>query len=222
MAAAPRAVAHVAQPMASQTMPGARLVARPGMPITRPGVNRTTRRPIGASRRMVADGRGLRPGCRNVPGLGFDAVHLAAVCGPGAFGAGRNGIQSPFFFPFFEGGFYIPGSTDVADQGAAGDPQQTEDTEADSSDRPRRTRVYASSQTQGNEAAGAASSHSEEFVFVRRDGTVFFAVAYAWESGTLRYVTSEGLRRSVARDALDMDATQQFNEQRGMNFRLPA
>jgi hypothetical protein len=54
---------------------------------------------------------------------------------------------------------------------------------------------------------------------VRRDGTVFFAVAYAWENGTLRYVTSEGLRRSVAHETLDLSATQQFNEQRGLNFR---
>jgi hypothetical protein len=57
---------------------------------------------------------------------------------------------------------------------------------------------------------------------VRRDGTVFFAVGYAWENGTLHYVTREGLRRNVARDSLDLNATQQFNEQRGLNFRLPA
>ena len=63
---------------------------------------------------------------------------------------------------------------------------------------------------------------TSEYIFVRRDGTVFFAVAYAWEKGTLRYVTSEGLRRSVAGDSLDLNATQQFNEQRGLNFRLPA
>jgi hypothetical protein len=63
---------------------------------------------------------------------------------------------------------------------------------------------------------------TEEFVFVRRDGTLFFAVAYAWENGTLRYVTSEGLRHTVTRETLDLNATQQFNEQRGLNFRLPA
>ena len=61
-----------------------------------------------------------------------------------------------------------------------------------------------------------------EYVFVRRDGTLLFGVAYSWDNGTLRYVTREGLRRSVSQDALDMDATQQFNEQRGVNFRTPA
>jgi hypothetical protein len=72
------------------------------------------------------------------------------------------------------------------------------------------------------EEASAAPRPTEEFVFVRRDGTVFFAVAYAWENGVLRCVTSEGLRRSVTRETLDLNATQQFNEQRGLNFRLPA
>jgi hypothetical protein len=63
---------------------------------------------------------------------------------------------------------------------------------------------------------------SEQYVFVRRDGTVFFAVAYSWEEGNLFYVTQDGLRRSVTSDLLDLDATQQFNEQRGLTFKAPA
>lgn len=67
----------------------------------------------------------------------------------------------------------------------------------------------------------ASEREAEQYVFVRRDGTVFFASAYAWENGTLRYITSEGLRRTVTADKLDLDATQQFNEQRGLTFRSP-
>jgi len=220
-AAPPRMVAPVAHSVAAPATTGARPVVRTGMAPTRSGVIRTTRRPVGTPRHFVADGREHKPGCSNVPGLGFDAAHLAAICGPGAFGGGRGGNEVPFFFPFFDGGFYVPSSA-VADQGAAAEPQQTEDVETDVAERPRRTRVYASAQRQENEPASAGPSESQEFVFVRRDGTVFFAVAYSWESGTLRYITSEGLRRSVARDSLDLAATQQFNEQRGVNFRLPA
>jgi uncharacterized protein YkuJ len=51
-----------------------------------------------------------------------------------------------------------------------------------------------------------------------RNGGVVFAVAYSWENGTLRYVTPEGQRKSVAADSLDMDATQSFNESRGLSF----
>jgi len=63
---------------------------------------------------------------------------------------------------------------------------------------------------------------TQQYVFVKRDGTLFFAVGYSWEKETLWYVTKEGLRRSVGRDAIDMNATQQFNEQRGLSFRVPA
>src|SRR5271154_5333682 len=71
-------------------------------------------------------------------------------------------------------------------------------------------------------AAPAAPEDSAQYVFVRRDGGLLFAVADSWENGTLLYVPPEGLRKSVTQDALDMDATQQFNEQRGLNFRVPA
>jgi hypothetical protein len=67
----------------------------------------------------------------------------------------------------------------------------------------------------------ASEREAEQYVFVRRDGTVFFASAYAWENGTLRYITTEGLRHTVTADKLDLNATQQFNEQRGLTFRSP-
>lgn len=70
-------------------------------------------------------------------------------------------------------------------------------------------------------AVATAEPEVEPYVFVRRDGTVFFATAYAWENGTLRYITAEGLRRTLTADELDLDATQQFNEQRGLTFRSP-
>lgn len=220
MAVPPRMAVPVAHPVGAPVMTGMRPVVRTGMAPSRSATIRTTRRPVGTPRHFVADGRLHKPGCSNVPGLGFDAVHLAAVCGPGAFGTGRGGNVVPFFFPFFDGGFYVPSAPAVAEQGA--EPQQAEDTEADVAERPRRARVYASAQHQENEPPSAGPSEPQEFVFVRRDGTLFFAVAYSWESGTLRYISSEGLRRSVARDSLDLIATQQFNEQRGVNFRLPA
>ena len=82
-------------------------------------------------------------------------------------------------------------------------------------------RVRESAPVVSAEPAQAAQRETEQYVFVRRDGTVFFAVAYSWDSGMLRYVTQEGLRRSVAGDALDLGATQQFNEQLGLSFHAP-
>jgi hypothetical protein len=158
-----------------------------------------------------------------VPGLGFDMAHLAATRGPEAVGAGRHRRQQQVLFPFIDGGF-LPSSLPVIVEEAAAPGTGQEDNEArEAAEAPRRARVMQPAPVAPRvEEASAVPRLTEEFVFVRRDGTVFFAVAYAWENGTLRYVTSEGLRRTVTRETLDLDATQQFNEQRGLNFRLPA
>jgi hypothetical protein len=185
-------------------------------------VVRTTRRSAGTRRHVEADDTVFASDFIPVPGLGFDMAHLAATRGPEAVGAGRHRRQVPFFFPFFDGGFFLPSSPVVVEEVAVPEAQQELGAEAEVVEAPRRVRVIQPAPALEVEAAGAGQRETEEFIFVRRDGTVFFAVAYAWENGILRYVTSEGLRRSVARETLDLNATQQFNEQRGLNFRLPA
>jgi hypothetical protein len=177
---------------------------------------------------------------QNVPGLGFDYPHLAAISGNrGRFGGGFYGG-----FPFGYGGGYLYGSPygydspGIADEGQPADTAPSdaqvsvtdENIPADAYDlppMPRRPRAprqandqqAASAQPQ---SAPAPQPDAEQYVFVRRDGGVVFAVAYSWDKGTLRYVTPEGLRRSIGRDALDLNATQQFNEQRGLTFQAPA
>lgn len=151
-----------------------------------------------------------------VPGLGFDFVHFAATH-PNAFKHHRTTVGG--FFPFFSGGFVMPSVPAVVEEEAP-----AEEVEEVADQAPRRVRVVAPPQ-----AAVAPpvlepgpARPTEEYVFVRRDGSLFFAVAYSWENGALRYITSQGLRGTVAREALDLNATQQFNEQRGLNFRTPA
>jgi hypothetical protein len=185
-------------------------------------VLRPATRPIGAARTGSTNRRVLSQDI--VPGLGFDYPHLAAVHpgGVGPLNRGRNRFVGAFIPFFFGGGYYMPlfpdDSEDVAPDaqqeyadagppppyyyGDAGQPQQP---------------IY------GPPPEAAAPEHqADEYVFVRRDGTVFFAVGYTWQNRTLRYVTPEGLRRTVDGSSLDLDATQQFNEQRGVNFHSPA
>jgi predicted secreted protein len=133
-----------------------------------------------------------------------------------------RGLQEPFFFPILDGGFPVPGSPVTAEDGSAAEASQPEATDAEVRETGRRYRAPQPVTGPSAETASSAASDNEEFVFVRRDGTVFFAVAYAWEKGTLRYITSQGLRRTVTQDALDLEATRQFNEQRGLNFHSPA
>jgi hypothetical protein len=158
----------------------------------------------------------------NVPGLGFDFPHLAAVSphqGRGRFGNRQN---TPFGFG---DGFLLSSPGIVVDN-----PQAVEEAQQAAPDDngvggpagidgPRDPQyAYVPRATPAPEPPADAS----EYVFVRRDGGLLFAVAYSWDNGTLRYVTRDGVRKTVTQDSLDMDATQQFNEQRGLSFRVPA
>jgi hypothetical protein len=188
---------------------------------TRVGTAVTRSGQLSASRRRV-----LSRDSASVPGLGFDYSHVAATRPGGVSGRRRNRNgrnDGAVLFPFFGGGgYFLPtGSEVMADYGTEGQAGQEADDEeaAAPAERPARTHSVDRMPALG---PPAPQRDVPEYIFVRRDGTVFFAVAYTWGSGSLRYISSEGLSRSVARDTLDLNATQQFNEQRGMAFRSPA
>ena len=222
-AVGPRVVLQAPHVGAARAMPVTRRTVTSvgvGRPRTAAPVVRSTQRQFSTRRRFDFDNDDFRfrPECNSAPGLGFDAVHLAAICGSTTLGLRTRGLGFPFFFPFFDGGFSIPNSPAAAEEGPAAETPQPETTDAEARERGRRDRVAQPVTTPTAEPASSAPTDNEEFVFVRRDGTVFFAVAYTWDKGTLRYITSEGLRRTVTQDALDLDATRQFNEQRGSSF----
>jgi hypothetical protein len=164
---------------------------------------------------------------QDVPGLGFDYPHLAAISGNRRLHSRGFGFGNSFGFG---GGFLWGPSVVVEEVPVAAESQPTiieEEVADDPADAPRparraRTSRVVSEPQPESSVARAPEPDPEQFVFVRRDGGLVFAVAYSWDNGTLRYVTPEGLRRTMGRDALDLSATQQFNEQRGLNFRLPA
>jgi hypothetical protein len=237
MASAPRAAAvgpRVVMPARSagavRAMPAARTGVRSGTvrPRTTAPTVRSTRTQNGTRRhfdRFEDEDNRFKPGCGSAPGLGFDAVHQAATCGSGTFGTRGFGAAGGFFFPIFDGGFAVAGSSVGAEEGPVAESAPADVTDAELRGRGRhyyRAPEPETAATPVAESANAAAADNEPYVFVKRDGTVFFAVAYSWEKGSLRYITSEGLRRVVTQDALDLDATRQFNEQRGLNFRLPA
>ena len=219
---APRVMAHVSQPVVRHASPAARITARPGTvrPRTMAPSSRIVQRPGGARRIVGRDEIACVPGFLPAPGLGFDEPHVIATRGASTV-CTQGGFQVPFFFPSFGGGFFLPTSPGIAEEAATSD-AQPEEREKEAQDTFQRTRDARPVSQPAVETASGDVREAEQFVFVRRDGTLIFAVAYAWEGGILRYVTSEGLRRSVPRDALDLGATQQFNEQRGLNFRMPA
>ncbi len=167
------------------------------------------------------------PNFRTVPGLGFDFPHLAAVFGPDAVGAGKHerfsGIGS--FVPLFDGGFFLPQQPVVVEEEPGGD--QAEPVQANAEAKAEAT---AEARLEARRRATAEQSRVSQpvpetppYVLVKQDGTLVFVVAYSWESGkVLRYMTSQGLWGTLAREALDLDATEQFNQQRGLSFQPPA
>ncbi len=174
------------------------------------------------------------PDFTGVPGLGFDYAHLAAVHPQGSQQHGfRHRNNNVGFFPFFDSGFLLPYSSgyldgpddnSYADNTAPPPPQQqsSADVAGDTQSLQGHESRYGLQAVAPYDVVVTPPKQSEQYVFVRRDGSVFFAVAYSWEPGNLLYVTQEGYRRTVSRDMLDLAATQQFNEQRGLSFQSPA
>lgn len=216
---APSAAPHY--PAGTRPTSGMRLVrTRSGALAYRPVQPRTSRLPFTPSGRQVLS--------QDVPGLGFDYPHYAATHPQGTHGHGhgrdRNGEFIGAYFPFYGGGYYLPIYPED-EEPAEAPPADVQPVAAEehapgyTSDRPP---AVQSPRDRVPEPQSAAPQVSEDYVFVRRDGTLFFASAFAWENGTLRYITREGLRQTLALDKLDLAATQKFNEQRGLNFTLPA
>ncbi|HKI12756.1 MAG TPA: hypothetical protein VKA02_11620 [Candidatus Acidoferrum sp.] len=153
-----------------------------------------------------------------VPGLGFDYVHYAATHP----NAGRHHFEGGVV-PFVGGGIYVPYPVYMeggapADSVAENSPVDAEQPAPAEEAAARPADVAARSHANSR----APAEPDSEYVFVRRDGTVFFAVAFTFDSANLRYVTQDGLRKSAPLVSLDLAATQQFNEQRGLSPRLPS
>jgi len=222
-ASAPHVAAHASQTAGSHVSSGSHSVVGGRFVRTRSGAVMFVRSTPHAAApvQRVASGRALLSQ-DIVPGLGFDYAHVAAVHPQGINGRGRNGRFAYAYFPFYGGGYYLPVSGDDVEEGPVAETQVVDNGQPEPMQTAGRPGDYESRSSRAVPSKDVIEEEeAEPYVFVRRDGTVFFATAYAWENGTLRYITSEGLRHSLTVDKLDLDATQQFNEQRGLSFRLP-
>jgi len=150
-----------------------------------------------------------------VPGLGFDYPHFFAT--HPNFQGNCFGLGSGFVVPFLDGGFYLPSVV----PGEQASPQAAEEGAAES-DRQRDAEEPTARETFASLDRALPVPAQLEYVFVKRDGTLIFAVAYSWINDRLQYVTQEGIRRTIPRNTLDLDATQQFNDQRGVPIQPPA
>lgn len=169
--------------------------------------------------------------CTGVPGLGFDYTHFFATHPD--FGRGIR--TADVVVPFGGGGgfylpipYYVPGAEPEDDQvppdenaNYNNEPDNGQNGDSNTGNNGNRQMM-----PQRQPAPTAAENYppSEpvyDYVFVKRDGTKIFAVAYSLTKDKLSYVTREGLRRTLSLDDLDFAATQKSNEERGNTITLP-
>jgi hypothetical protein len=167
------------------------------------------------------------------PGLGFDYTHLAAVNG----NLGVMALIDPVTqqeialalrirgsgFGAFPGFFAPYGGTPIVVES----PSTASEPEVQAA--PQQQPIIVVTPPAAAQATAQAADQSlvplydpGEFVLVRRDGRLLFAVAFTSADGRVVYVTKDGLRRTVPLDQLDVDSTQRMNEERGTSVQLPA
>ena len=205
----------------------------PAHPVTRvPGSGfrpvTTHRRPVSTSVPQIHNSNASNLAL----GTGINAAHgvpLPSKCNHFSYPLqGLNACPSAngVVLPFYGGGMYIPipyyvdtsAQEQPAPEGQEEASNQQPDNGADQQpvdQQPAAAAPYRNPSNNINESLA-------QFVFVQRDGTKFYAVAYSFLNDKLHYVTKEGVRHSVAIDSLDFDATQKFNEELGNTINLPS
>lgn len=170
-----------------------------------------------------------------VPGLGFDYAHFAAInqnLGVRALidpstqlqlGLARQILRETPVLPF-AAPFFAPSSAVILLQQPSPPviiiqqpPAPVEVEEGARSVRRVEQETVAAQPTTPPEPPRELS----EYVLVRRDGSVAFAVGVTTQAGRLVYVTRDGIRRSFPLADLDRDTTLRMNEERGISIRLP-
>lgn len=164
--------------------------------------------------------------CPPVPGNGFDYTHFYAThpgWGSPILTAGvvvpfgdNGGVYSPVPYTYYSAP--VPVEEEQPADDHAGNNNNAEQSNNNQNQvaapQPARQNYYAPSYT--------PTDPVYEYVFVKRDGTKIFAVAYSLKKDSLQYMTKEGLLRTLSLDSLDFDATRKSNEERGNTITLPS
>lgn len=179
-------------------------------------------------------------GFQDVPGLGFDFPHLAAI----ARAQGRSthfgheehngqGFITPIFFggyPYYADDFGMeqqaPPAVQESMQEAGQPPQPQPQIIVIQQPAPSRQSTDSGNGLERPDASAPAVRAEEaiadrgNFILVRRDGRVFFASLFSVVGTQLQYITPEGIRRTLPMAELDADATEQMNEARGTSIQI--
>jgi hypothetical protein len=156
-------------------------------------------------------------GANPTPGFGFDYQHFFAVhpnwntC---------SQFSGPIV-PWYGGGGYYPVPYNAESTSQEGGQENASNQQPDSNRMTYAQEPATSASSRSSSPTYTPAEPVAEYVFVKRDGSTVYAVAYILLKDKIQYVTKEGLRHSVTLDSLDLDATQKSNEERGNAITLP-
>jgi len=184
------------------------------------GVVKKTQVPPGSSLPIPPPLGGAVNSVTAFPGVGYCSKHY----GYPLQGLNACPPNNAVVLPFSGGAIYVP-IPYYADAGAPDqeqpDVQQDAANQGPDSGPPQASEEYPAAAPYRSNSSDINQALAE-FVFVQRDGSKLYAVAYSFVNDKLQYVTKEGVRRSIPLDSLDFDATQKINEDLGNTINLPA
>ena len=165
-----------------------------------------------------------------VPGLGFDFEHLAAISGNLAEKAlidpatqaelalaerlNRGVGEAAFFLPSYGGEAPVTYEAPEAQPATQPAPQII------IVQPPAAAPASQAAPRSEQEAASAPLPDASDFLLVLKNGAMVSAVAFTRQGDQLVYVTKEGNRRTMSVDSIDSDATSKVNEARGTPLKL--
>jgi len=71
------------------------------------------------------------------------------------------------------------------------------------------------------EPAAQAPEENPTYLIAFKDHTIYAALAYWVEDGTLHYVTNQNTHNQVSLDLVDRELSDRLNRERSVDFRLP-
>jgi hypothetical protein len=162
---------------------------------------------------------------QNVPGLGFDYVHLAAVSQPTRTSrANLHSGNGQFITPILSWGLPVyPEPQPAAPQPVVIVLQQPAPAVVVVPAPAPAMAPSAEAATPFSPASPVAAAPLPElgqFILVRRDGQIILAIAFSTSKDRLTYITRENTRHSFPLAQLDIEATQQMNDAAGATLTL--
>lgn len=122
-------------------------------------------------------------------------------------------------FYLVDGGYYeAPSDTGETDQ--TQEQPEAQQANVDQGQRPGRS-AEASAPSEQQAASESLPEDVGQFVIVLRNGTEIQAVAFSRSGDRIIYITTDGLRRSLALADVDTQSTVRINDERGTPIQLP-